>query len=260
MPGGHLTEGLARARAVGPLDSSGAPSASGKYVFISIGMSNTTQEFSTFKPMADTDGSRDPRLVIVDGAQGGVTALDWSNPGCSCWNQINARLQSIGVTAAQVTTAWIKLADRQPSEGWPLHAEKLRDNIVRVLQLLPSRFPNLKLAYLSSRIYAGYATTTLNPEPYAYQSGFSVRWTIEEQLRGRLLFDGATPAAPWLAWGPYLWADGTSPRSDGLSWACSDLSSDGTHPSNTGRQKVAMRLLDFLRMDPTAREWYLAQP
>lgn len=260
MPASHVAEGIARARAVVPLDAAGQPSSSGRYVFISIGMSNTTQEFSAFKPMADADALRDPRLVVVDGAQGGVTAADWSNPGCACWDQVRSRLQAAGVTAAQVTTAWIKLADRQPSEGWPLHAEKLRDNSVRVIRQLPGRFPNLRLAYLSSRIYAGYATTTLNPEPYAYQSGFSVRWTIEEQLRGGLPYDGTSPAAPWLAWGPYLWADGMNARSDGLTWACSELAGDGTHPSDGGRQKVATRLLDFVRSDPTAREWYLAQP
>ncbi|CAN5834849.1 hypothetical protein BH24ACI5_BH24ACI5_10840 [soil metagenome] len=210
--------------------------------------------------MADADALRDPRLAIVDGALGGVTAADWSNPGCACWEQLRNRLQNAGLTPAQVTAAWIKLADRQPNEGWPAHAEQLRDNITRVIRLLPSRFPNLRLAYLSSRIYAGYATTTLNPEPYAYQSGFSVRWTIEEQLRGSLRFDGAMPEAPWLAWGPYLWADGTKPRSDGLTWSCSELNSDGTHPSSAGRQKVANALLAFVRSDPTAREWYLAQP
>ena len=45
---------------------------------------------------------------------------------------------------------------------------------------------------------------------------------------------------------------------DGLTWACSDLSSsDGTHPSTTGQQKVASILLDFVRTDATAREWFL---
>ena len=259
MPSSHLAEGLARARAIGPRGADGAPSASGRYAFLSLGMSNTTQEFSTFKPMSDADSSRDARLVVVDGAQGGVTALDWSNPGCPCWSQVENRLRSAGVTPAQVATAWIKLADRQPSEGWPTHAQKLRDNIVRVLQLATARYPNLKLAYLSSRIYAGYATTTLNPEPYAYQSGFSVRWTIEEQLRGGLRYDGSSPASPWIAWGPYLWADGLTTRRDGVSWACSDFQSDGTHPSDSGRQKVAAQLLEFVRTDPTAREWYLAR-
>jgi hypothetical protein len=113
---------------------------------------------------------------------------------------------------------------------------------------------------LSSRIYAGYATSTLNPEPYAYQSAFAVRWTIEQQLNGGLPFAGSGRGAPWIAWGPYLWADGLTPRSDGLTWSCSDFANDGTHPGTTGRQKVAARLLDFVHTDPTAREWYLARP
>jgi hypothetical protein len=257
MPGSHLAAGLARAQAIGPLDAQGRPASSGRYAFVSIGMSNTTQEFSAFKQLSDADVTRAGRLVVVDLAQGGLTAADWSSPACPCWDAASNRLMQAGVTAAQVAVGWIKLADRQPTEGWPAHAQRLRDNIVLVLRQLPGRFPNLQIAYLTSRIYAGYATTTLNPEPYAYQSGFSVRWTIEEQLSGGLAFDGPLPAAPWLAWGPYLWADGTTPRADGLTWSCSDLQSDGTHPSTTGRQKVANALLDFVRTDPTAREWYL---
>jgi hypothetical protein len=117
----------------------------------------------------------------------------------------------------------------------------------------------LRLAYLSSRLYAGYATTPLNPEPYAYQSAFSVRWAIEDQIANApgLRFSGPDAEAPWMAWGPYLWADGLRARADGLTWACGDLQPDGTHPSPAGRQKVARMLLDFVHTDPTAREWYL---
>src|SRR5437016_5844741 len=81
-PSNHLAAGVQLARAIGPLDSSGHASSSGRYGFISIGMSNTTQEFSTFVPMANSDSLKDPHLVVMDGAQGGVTAADWINPGC----------------------------------------------------------------------------------------------------------------------------------------------------------------------------------
>jgi lysophospholipase L1-like esterase len=257
IPASHLASGLELARGIEPLDANGQPSASGRYAFVSIGMSNTTQEFSAFVPLANADASRDPNLVIVDGAQGGQTAADWANPGCQCWTTLDNRLRQANVSAAQVAVVWVKLANRQPSEGWPAHARRLEDDTVVVLQRLKSRFANLRIAYLSSRIYAGYATTTLNPEPYAYQSGFSVRWTIQDQLNGGLTFAGTNPQAPWIAWGPYLWADGLRARSDGLTWACSELAADGTHPSATGRQKVAQMLVDFVRTDPTAREWYL---
>jgi lysophospholipase L1-like esterase len=259
-PAAHAAAGVNIARSIGPLDAQGRPSTAGRFAFISIGMSNTTQEFSAFKPMGDSDSSRHPQLTIVDGAQGGMTAADWASPQCSCWAVLDQRLAAAGLAAPQVAVAWVKLADRQPSEAWPAHAMRLRDEIVTVVRRLNSRFPNLRLAYLSSRIYAGYATTTLNPEPYAYESGFAVRWVIEEQLKGALEFDGAGAVAPWVGWGPYLWADGMRGRSDGLTWACSDFQSDGTHPSPNGRQKVAARLLEFVRTDPTAREWYLTRP
>ena len=67
--------------------------------------------------------------------------------------------------------------------------------------------------------------------------------------------------SPWIAWGPYLWTDGMNPRSDGLTWSRSDVeSSDGTHPSQSGEQKVGAMLLAFLEQEPTARSWFLALP
>jgi hypothetical protein len=259
VPGGHAEAGLTLARGVVPRDAAGLPSASGRYVFISIGMSNATQEFSTFKPIADGDPQKHPQLVIVDGAQGGVTADEWASPSCPCWSLLDQRLAADGVTPRQVATAWIKLANSNPTQPFPAHADLLRDDAIATIRNAETRYPNLRLAYLSSRIYAGYATSTLNPEPYAYESGFAVRSVIAAQLSGdaRLRFDGATPAAPWVAWGPYLWADGLRPRSDGLTWSCSDFQSDGTHPSDSGRRKVAQMLLSFLKTDATARIWFL---
>jgi hypothetical protein len=131
-----------------------------------------------------TDSAKHPRLTLVDGAQGGMTASDWANAGCSCWSVLTSRLQQAGVSPSQVTTAWIKLADAGPTSGFPGYARTLKDETAAVLRLLKERFANLALAYLSSRIYAGYATTTLNPEPYAYESGLAVRWVIEDQIDG----------------------------------------------------------------------------
>ena len=62
---------------------------------------------------------------------------------------------------------------------------------------------------------------------------------------------------PWIAWGPYLWADGVNGRSDGLVYTREDLESDGTHPSTSGRKKVAELLLDFFKRDSTAQGWFV---
>jgi uncharacterized protein (TIGR03437 family) len=145
-----------------------------------------------------------------------------------------------------------------PSLPFPDDAKKLQAETLQIIQMAKARYPNLRLVYLSSRIYAGYADTPLNPEPYAYQGGFSVKWLIEAQINGDPALDYQSGKMPWLAWGPYLWANGTTPSFDGLAWNCSDLADDGTHPSNAGQQKVAQMLLDFFKSDTTARPWFVA--
>ena len=134
--------------------------------------------------------------------------------------------------------------------------------MLKLIQLLKKKFPNLRIVYLSSRIYAGYATTTLNPEPYAYESAFVVRRLIQQQVRGdrELNYDPARGEvkAPLLLWGPYLWANGVKGRKiDDLVYTREDLAGDGTHPSISGRKKVAEQLLKFFKTDPNARGWFL---
>ncbi|RMG53813.1 MAG: hypothetical protein D6723_06515 [Acidobacteria bacterium] len=266
-PPEHFLAGLRLAEEIEPLDANGRPDPrNGRIVLISIGMSNTTQEFSTFIELANDDPEKNPLLTIVDGAQGGMSANRIIDPddgatGTRFWTRVDQRLRRAGVTPNQVQVAWVKEADPRPTLPFPADAEQLQSELAIIAQILKHRFPNLKLAYFSSRIYAGYATTSLNPEPFAYQSGFAVKWLIERQINGdpALNFDPLRGEvnAPWLAWGPYLWADGLRARQDGLIWECDDFREDGTHPSEKGRRKVAALLLDFFKTDPTARPWFL---
>jgi hypothetical protein len=156
-------------------------------------------------------------------------------------------------------------ADGKPTEGFPAATKMLQDAVVATLHNLHDKFPNLKMVYLSSRFYAGYAASPLNPEPYAYEGGFAMKWAIAGQIAGKpdMNFDpGKGPVrCPWIAWGPYLWADGLKGRKqDDLVWRYEDMMiGDRTHPSQVGRQKVAKLLLDFFKADPTSRPWFLAQ-
>lgn len=261
-PANHESAGLTLAQSIDALNSNGNADPNGKYVLLSIGMSNTSQEFTAFMADAESDPDKDTDLVVVNGAQGGATASDWANSSNPVWSGALQALSQKNVNANQVAVVWIKLANgagRQPTDTY---RNQLQSNIEDAVKLLPGKFPNLKLVYFSSRIYAGYASSDLNPEPYAYESGFVVKWIVEKQLGGdpSLNFDptNGPVSAPWLSWGPYLWADGLMPRSDGLTWECGDVrDDDGTHPSTAGQRKVASLLLDFFKSDATAREWYL---
>lgn len=256
----HDSIGRAFLRSIVPRSIDGAPDpASGRIVLLSIGMSNATQEFSAFKTIADRDAGRNPFLTIVDGAQGGQTAAVIRDSTKNFWTVIDQRLAQAGVGRAQVQTVWLKEADAQPRDAFPVHAQTLTSELGDIVRILKSRYPNLLFVFFSSRIYAGYAASTLNPEPYAYESGFSIKWLIELQIQGdsRLRCTGNDAPAPWLGWGPYLWSDGERGRADSLKWFCTEFQSDGTHPSNTGRQKVAGLLLQFMKSDSLASPWFL---
>lgn len=262
-PAAHDAEGIARARAIVPLDSAGLPDAvNGKIGLMAIGMSNTTQEYSVFESLADTFRIRNPRCVTVNGAVGGQTASIIRNPAADYWRVVEQeRLPTRHLTVPQIQVVWLKEANIAPTQAFPVHAQMLRDDIRAVVKLLPEKYPNVRLVFLSSRTYGGYATTQLNPEPYAFESGFSITWLIGEQIAGdtALAYGGAAPRAPWLAWGPYLWANGPVPRlNDGLVYLRRDFTdADGTHPSDSGRLKVARQLLHFFSTDPAATPWFL---
>jgi hypothetical protein len=251
-----------------PLDAQGKPSSSGKIGLVSIGMSNTTMEFSNFVKLANSDAQKSDKVVVVDLAQGGKIPVAWNDPngemGKQVWGIADQRLKAADLAYEQVQVAWVKqaLAGQASFGEFPAHAHKLENDLVTSLQVIKKQFPNLQLAFLSSRIYGGYATTGLNPEPYAYEGAFSLRWIIDRQMKGdaALNWDSAKGEvkAPVILWGPYLWGDGMTPRKDGLVWTRDDLrDNDGTHPSPSGQNKVAEMLVKFFHTDPNAKEWYL---
>jgi len=278
-PAAHRAAVEKQLKLIQPRDAQGQPAADGKIVLLSVGMSNTTMEFQVFKRQADADPQKSPRVQIVDGAQGGRVASVWVHgldgvpPGidkakiknADPWPVVDQRLQDAGVSPRQVQVAWIKHANPGPARQgeFPKHAKILAEDTILTLQKLHTRFPNLRVTCLSSRIYAGYATTALNPEPYAYEGAFAMRWVIQKQIQGdaRLNFDSdkGEVQSPAVVWGPYLWADGIKPRqADKLVWLEDDVvPPDRTHPSDAGREKVARLLLDFLHTNPLARDWYL---
>lgn len=236
-------KGLAAARQVEPIG--------GRLVLLSIGMSNTVSEFESFRHLAARTPGLNPALTIVNGAQSGNDAERIHRGDAPYWRAVDGQLAAVRTTPAQVQVVWLKQAIAAERRVFPADAGALRHRLHSIIAVLQDRFANLRLVYLSSRTYAGYATTSLNPEPFAYDSGFAVKWAIQDRIEGKI-------AGPWLSWGPYLWTNGTKGRRDGLVWECGDAAADGTHPSPSGQAKVGALLLRFFQREPTARSWFLA--
>jgi|GEM_PF-1299536 len=246
-----------------------------------------------------------------------------TDPECNYY-RVGDDLRTNGYTEAQVQAIFIKAADDFPTcdvqqnfcSGTPdaLLAEQHLGNILRYLkccktpppgsQLAPApRYLNLKQVFVTSRIYGGYANATnngntcLNPEPFAFELGFSVQRLIVDQINQ--VDDGWSGTvnylpdshgvnqgnAPWVDWGPYLWAYGETPRLfDGLKWCgiqndfncpnvpdvlsgdqtSPDLQAqfwgDFTHPSGAGVQKAANQLVNFIQNSPFVKPWAPKKP
>ena len=257
--------GILKAEQIRPLDHNGLrDDEEGKIVLLSVGMSLTSMEFEAFRDLSASDPLKNPHVSIIDGAVYGVGASAIANSDSDLyWMRVDLRLNRSGLTGEQVQVVWLKEVNG-PRSGFPKDAENLEEDLKTIVQMLKVRYINLRIVYLSSRSYGGYDEIGLNFEPYAYETGFAVKWLIQAQITGdpQINFDASKGdvKAPLLRWGPYLWADGVSPRrDDGLRWECSDFIGDGVHPSSSGRAKVARLLLSFMQTDPTARIWYLSE-
>jgi len=114
----------------------------------------------------------------------------------------------------------------------------------------------------------------------AYELGFSVQRSIVAQIHQTNGIGDTDPyagaldygVAPWIDWGPYLWANGESVSpSTGLKWCnaqgdatCGQIRDvrfgdvndpvafwgDFTHPAASAVQKVANQLVIFIGKDP----------
>ncbi len=262
-PSAHEAAGVAIAQEIRPLASDGSvDEQNGKIGFVAVGMSNTMMEFAVFLEQSDQIPQLNPAVVLVNGAEMHKASQFVADPNDDYWATLDERITTAGLSDAQVQVIWLKEARASNNLPFPLDALLLKNDLREIIENLSAKFPNLKMVYLSSRTYGGYATTDLSPEPHAYQSAFAVKWLIEDQIEGKvgLNYDPnqGTVYAPWLSWGPYLWADGVAGEATGIVWEQSDFSYDGTHTSPAGRAKVAGLLHHFLRTDATAVPWFLS--
>lgn len=261
LPQLHEKDGTDLAAKIVPLDLNGNyDPVNGRIVLLSVGMSNTSLEFNALMSIAQGHPGVNPKLKLVNGAQGGFHIDLLTDSNGVYWSNVMQILANAGVSKLQVQAVWYKNVDRaNPDTTFPGNPLSLMPKHKTVLNILNNKFPNLKQCYFASRIYGGYATTPTSPEPNAYYSGWAAKWVIEDQISGDtvIAFKGQGKRSPWIGWGAYIWADGIMPRSDGLTWICpDDFNTDGTHPSAAGRVKVANLLFTFFMNSKTTMPWF----
>lgn len=220
----------------------------GNTVLLSIGMSNAKGIWDHFKSDAELDPLKNPAVQVVNGAQAGGATASWASEGLDkTWGELDESLANVGVAKKDVSVIWFMLANTVKSSSTPdSYTDTLENDTRNALDLFAIEFPNLKVVWLQSMIYAGYSTTSGNHEPYAYQTGVVAQ---------RVSMDQDWPF--FVGYGPYLWADGTVPRDDGLTWLCADFKEDGNHPETGAKIKHSDGLLQFFHEDSVASIAYL---
>jgi len=277
MPQAHADAGQALAAAVEPLDVNGNPSTDGKYVLLSIGGRNTELIYCgespclpfTFTGKALADPDVDTHLAIVEGASDGTASFSWQSSAGAQYDRIrDEELEPFGLSEQQVQVVWLKAKEWESRSPFPGNTNFELSQLGNVARALKSRYPNLRLVFLGSRMYGGYVVPDgRHEEPLAYETGLKMKWLIEAQIDqmangGTIVDVGAgdlnyNTVAPWIGWGPYFWADGLNARSDGLFWPSEDFFPDGVHQTDAGKEKAATLLLEFFKTSPQTRCWFL---
>jgi hypothetical protein len=298
-PAAHQAAWQKACARIQPLDAQGHPAKDGKIVLLTLGFSNTSMESEDFVRTGSGDPQKAPNVVLINGAIGGRAAVMWAYDGSDLlpppererldqemdvlhmpksnrkssrvpqehdtWPTVEQRLQQAGVTPQQVQAVWMKHVEAGASAlgEFPAHTKALEADMVDILNIAKHRYPNLGIAFFSSRTYGGWASPTAgSPEPYAYETAYAVRGLLQRQMQGDPLLNW-DPArgevkSPIAIWGPYLWACGSHPRGDGLTWTEEDVrSNDHMHPSAAGCRKTTEQLLKFLKADPGTKLWFL---
>lgn len=275
MPTSHLKAGRKMAKSIVPLDSLGNEDwVNGKVLFIGMGASTAGNTWNHFMEIFDTIAGVNPYLTLNNaclGAKGLEVMIDTINNNWYWNDNIMPKLLDKNSTAKQVQVIWVKSASKEDTiMEFPLHPLAIADKYETLMGVLYKKFPNLKLVFITSSVYGGYADPmklfyNVVSEPGSYWNGFAVKWVIERQISGDsdLKYRGGGKNAPFMGWGPYTWADGINPNSSGLYWNCEeDFAPDGGgyHLTNGGKDKDALLLRDWALTDPIAKIFFLDGP
>lgn len=228
---------------------------------VCVGMSNGNQECSEW--ITQTNGpwraEINPVVRIVNCAVGGNAIEKWIDPESDAllWDAcVNTKLAQSGVRLDQVRVVYHKAANQFTTAGngaaLPLYPAMGSDyaaflaNLQHFAGRVHTKFPAVQAVYTSSRSYGGFSTSTGRGEPLSYEEGHA----LNSWLTTHAAIEGV-----WYGWGAYLWAPDCASGQSNASGTCyvrSDYQSDGVHPAEGGRLKIARLVHDRFREEA----WY----
>ena len=264
-PSLQLSRALTQANAIVPLNLSGnIDQSNGKVVMIGVGASNPRAEFTAFKQLCDTFQCLNNKLKIINTCKGGTGIQKMNYDTAAYWSLAADTLLSYGLSSLQVQVIWIEQEHTGSTNTvFPSSPLQLVNEYKKLLEVILIKYPNVKIAYINSRAYAGYSDNTSGPglsHPRDYYNSWAIKWLIENQINNVSGFNYISPNIniPFVDWATNSWANGNIPKQDGFFWDCvNDFgAADGLHLSTIGEKKVGLRLFNYFSKDTTSKIWF----
>lgn len=246
-----------------PLDTLGRPSNSPKatIVFLSMGGSTGGHNMKNLQDKTIGNPLCNQSVKIINGNTGtGAGALnDIMNPDDSYWAHISQMLHGTRSSYRQVQVLYLETDDTTRFISWPQRPTLVKNDIETCMQVMKSKFPNLKILYVLGRTKTFGDNAPWNKEPSPFYMGWGCKWAIQDQINGvpGTEYKGSNPVAPLITWGFYQWADSLPRQTDQFYWRNSETA-DGLHANSVGEDTLTYRFQNFLLADKNASIWYAA--
>lgn len=225
--------------------------AQNKVVVLGIGGSNPGIIFDGFIHAQQNDPGFGQNLLFLNG---GIESQDFSNllnPQDNYWSQMTNLLSSNHVSASDVSVIFCIEDNLSLRDTSFQRALDLKANYISLLDIIRDKFPNCKLMLLGDRGYSGYSTDPKHQEPVGYLNGWAVKMVIADYI------NNALPQYPVVNWLDYYWANGETPRWDGLTYSETDFHApDYVHFTQEKADALAASTHARLKADPGASLWY----
>ena len=244
-----------------PLDTFGNPSPQkGKVLFISMGWSTCAQNMRALQAKTTGNPLTNPKLLLLTCNNGAGTARvnNIMNPNDPYWKLVAKDLRDANSSFRQVQIIYLETEDSSKNTSFPGRPLEVKNDLQSCFRVFEQKFPNIKLVYLLARTTTfGNHDHIFNLEPCPYYFGWACKWAIEDQINGveGTAYKGANKVSPMITWGFYQWATSTPRITDGFKWTA-DLTQDGMHANDAGRDTLSTRFQNFLLTDKYAKNWY----
>ena len=220
-------------------------------VILTLGPSNPHKIFEGIKYAQMEDPGFGENIRYVNGAIGGIDFNDILNPAGPYWTQVDSTLQSQNISASQVQVIFCIEDDLLNQDTTILRAYQLKENYINLLEEIRSKFPNCILFLAGDKGYNNYSSEERFAEPKGYLNGWAIKLLLEDYINGYMA------DYPFIYWLDYYWANGITPRWDGLTYALSDFNApDYIHLTTEKANELGRATHEKLKSDPGARYWY----